>query len=93
MPIFLLEALAEGVPAVATDLPGCRDASGDAALYAAAGDADAMAAAITRLLSDAATHAALSQAARARAPLFSEERWLDQIIALYERAASLRQKS
>lgn len=88
MPIFLLEALAEGVPAVATDLPGCRDASGDAALYAPAGDAEAMAAAIERLLRDDALHADLAARARARAPLFDEDRFVDGVVALYGRALS-----
>ncbi|MCE9635482.1 MAG: glycosyltransferase family 4 protein [Planctomycetes bacterium] len=86
MPLFLLEALAEGVPAVASDLPGCRDASGDAALYVPPGDPEAMAASIERLLRDAALHADLSAKARARAPQFDEERWLDGIVAMYEKA-------
>jgi glycosyltransferase involved in cell wall biosynthesis len=90
MPLFLLEALAEGVPAVATDLPGCRDASGDAALYVPAGDPDAMAASIERLLRDDALHAALSEKARARAPQFDEDRWIDAVVAMYERAAGTR---
>src|SRR5262249_6028327 len=53
MPLFLLEAMAEGVPIVASDLPGCREAAGDGALYAPPGDAKAMAVAITALLLDA----------------------------------------
>ena len=88
MPLFLLEALAEGVPAVASDLPGCRDASGDAALYAPPGNAEAMAAAIERLLRDASLHAGLAAKARARAPQFDEDRWLDGIVAMYGRATS-----
>ena len=89
MPIFLLEALAEGIPAAATDLPGCRDASGDAALYAPLGDADALSANITRLLSEDSLHSDLSAKARARAPLFTEDRWLDGVVAMYERATGM----
>ena len=86
MPLFLLEALAEGVPAVATDLAGCREASGDAAVYVPVGDAAAMAAAITRLLRDDAARAAMSKAGRARASLFDEDRWLEGLVAMYARA-------
>jgi glycosyltransferase involved in cell wall biosynthesis len=86
LPLFLLEALAEGVPAVATDIPGCRDASGDAALYAPPADADAMGAAIERLLRDDALHADLAVKARARAPQFSEDAWIERVVAMYERA-------
>jgi len=87
MPLFLLEALAEGVPAVATDLPGCREASGDAALYVPPGDAAALADAVTRVLRDAALRRRMSKAATNRAPLFDEDRWLDGVVAMYERAA------
>lgn len=86
MPLFLLEALAEGVPAVASDLPGCRDASGDAALYVPPGDVDATVAAIERILRDPALHADLAAKARARAPQFDEDRWVDGIVAMYGRA-------
>lgn len=88
MPLFLLEALAEGVPAVASDLPGCRDASGDAALYASPGDADALQAAMTRLLTDDALHRDLAAKARARAPQFTEDRWLDGVVAMYGQATA-----
>src|SRR6185503_5341653 len=74
MPLFLLEALAESVPAVATDLPGCREASGDAALYVPPGDAAALAEAVTQLLRDAALRRRMAKAASARAPLFDEDR-------------------
>jgi glycosyltransferase involved in cell wall biosynthesis len=86
MPLFLLEALAEGVPAVATDLPGCREASGDAAVYVPPGDPAALASSVTRLLRDDASRAAMSKAARKRAPLFDEDRWLDGLVAMYDRA-------
>ncbi len=86
MPLFLLEALAEGVPAVATDLPGCREASGDAALYVPPGDAASLADAVARLLRDAAARRRLSKEAKSRAPLFDEDRWVDGLVAMYERA-------
>jgi len=88
MPLFLLEALAEGVPAVASDLPGTREASGDAALFAPPGDAPALAAAIERLLRESALRDDLARKARARAPRFAEDAWLDAVLALYGRATS-----
>ena len=36
-----LEAAASGIPTIASDLPGLREALGDSALYAASGDIDA----------------------------------------------------
>jgi glycosyltransferase involved in cell wall biosynthesis len=86
LPTFLLEALAEGVPAVASDLPGCRDAAGDAAVYVPPGDAGAMAAAITGLLRDDRARRRMSNTASARAALFDEDRWLDGLVAMYDRA-------
>jgi glycosyltransferase involved in cell wall biosynthesis len=90
MPLFLLEALAEGVPAVATDIPGCRDASGDAALYVPVASPEAMGAAITRLLRDEALHAELAAKARARAPQFSEDAWIEKVVEMYGRAVAKR---
>lgn len=84
--MFLLEALAEGVPAVASDLPGCREASGDAAVYVPPGDAAAMAAAITQLLRGDEMRRTMSRAASVRVALFGEDRWLDGLVAMYERA-------
>lgn len=88
MPLFLLEALAEGVPAVATDLPGCREASGDAALYVPVGDAASLAESVTRLLRDASLRRRMSKTATQRAPLFDEDRWLDGLLGMYARATS-----
>jgi glycosyltransferase involved in cell wall biosynthesis len=86
LPTFLLEALAEKVPAIATDLPGCREASGPAAVYVPPGDPKALAGEITRLLRDERARSALSQAAAARAPMFDEDRWVDGLVAMYQRA-------
>lgn len=90
LPLFPIEALAEGVPVVATDLPGCRDASGDAALYVPFGDVDALAVAIRALVHDDAVHARLAEAARERAPRFDEGRWADGLVEMYERVLHRR---
>lgn len=86
MPLFLLEAMAEGVAIVATDLPGCREAAGDAALYVPPGDAKALAVSITALLLDAKQRKRLRENGRLRLPLFDEDRWLAGLVAMYERA-------
>jgi glycosyltransferase involved in cell wall biosynthesis len=86
MPLFLLEAMAEGVAIVSTDLPGCREAAGDAALYVPPGDAKALAVSITALLLDAKQRKRLRENGRLRLPLFDEDRWLTGLVAMYERA-------
>jgi len=90
LPLFLVEALAEGCPAVATDLAGCRDAGGDAALYVPPGDVDALAAAIGSLVEDDALHGRLSAAALERAPQFDEDLWADGLVAMYDRVLHRR---
>jgi glycosyltransferase involved in cell wall biosynthesis len=85
LPLSLVEALAEGVPAVASDVPGCRAASGDAALYVPTGDPAELGAAVGRLLDDPDLHARLATEARARAPLFDEDRWADGLAAMYDK--------
>ena len=52
-----------------------------------------MQAAITRLLKDDALHRDLAAKARARAPQFTEDRWLDGVVAMYRRAAGGRKFS
>jgi alpha-1,3-rhamnosyl/mannosyltransferase len=66
----LAEALAMGAPAVAADIPACREVGEDAAAYYAAGDPVSMAEAIADVLSSPSKSAALSQAARARGRVF-----------------------
>jgi GT2 family glycosyltransferase len=51
-PLTALEAMSVGVPFVATDHGGVTEVLGDAGLLVPPGDADALAAAITRLLDD-----------------------------------------
>jgi glycosyltransferase involved in cell wall biosynthesis len=86
MPLFLLEAMAEDVAIVATDLPGCREAAGDAAMYVPPSEPKAMAVAITALLLDAKQRKRLRENGRLRLPLFEEDRWVDGLVAMYERA-------
>lgn len=61
-----LEALAAGVPVVASDVPAVAEVVGDAAVLVPSGDADALAGGIQRVLADKTVRAACLRAARAR---------------------------
>lgn len=66
-----LEALARGVPLVAADRPSLNEVAGDAALLVDPRDPPAIAAAISRLLSDAGLRRSLIARGRARAACYS----------------------
>jgi glycosyltransferase involved in cell wall biosynthesis len=66
----LAEALAMGAPAVAADIPACREVGGDAAWYYAPGDVDSLAKAIDDLLSFPEATAAMARSAYERGKLF-----------------------
>jgi glycosyltransferase involved in cell wall biosynthesis len=72
--LTVIEANACGTPVVAADAPGLRDSvqDGETGLLVAPGDAEALAAALRRLLTDAGLHARLAAGARAWAERF---RW------------------
>jgi glycosyltransferase involved in cell wall biosynthesis len=91
LPVALLEAAAMGCPIVASDLPGINEAltDGVTALLVPPGDAEALGAAVQRLLADAQLRARLGAAARERSRDFSVERigaaysdLVDQAIAI-----------
>jgi glycosyltransferase involved in cell wall biosynthesis len=65
--VALLEAMAAGLPVVATDVGGTGEAVGGAARLVPAGDAGGLGGAIERLLADPPRAAALGDAARRRA--------------------------
>jgi sugar transferase (PEP-CTERM/EpsH1 system associated) len=81
--IALLEAMASGLPAVATDVGGNREVivNGVTGLLTAAGSAEALADAIVRVASDPPTLARMSAAARRRV---EEEFNLRHVVARYE---------
>jgi glycosyltransferase involved in cell wall biosynthesis len=88
MSLALLEAMAAGLPIVATDIPGNRDllSSGRHALLVPPRDPAALAAAIERLLDEPELGARLGAAARGRvAEEFSLAKCVDEHVALFER--------
>jgi glycosyltransferase involved in cell wall biosynthesis len=86
-PVALLDAMAAGLPIVATDVPEHRHLAADAAeaLLVPPADAPALAAAVDRILGDPALAAGLLRAAQARAARdFSLAQMVDRHVALFE---------
>ena len=80
-----IEGLGAGVPIVGSDVPGLRDAIGDAGVLVAPEDPDALAAAVVALLGDPQRRQALGEAGRARAAReFGVERMLRETLAVHE---------
>jgi len=68
----LAEGLAMGAPAVAANIPACREVGGDAARFYQPGDSASLASSILELLDDGSARQALSASARRRGERF---RW------------------
>ncbi|WP_025321518.1 glycosyltransferase [Deferrisoma camini] len=66
LPNALLEAMATGLPCVASDLPGTREVGGDAVLLVPSGDPGALAEAMARVSKDPRLRRTLGPRARAR---------------------------
>ncbi len=89
----ILEGMCFGCPSVATRVGGIPEVMEDgiSGLFAPAGDADALARAVERLIGDPALRAALGGAARSRAQeKFSAGRIVPLYVELYERVLSGR---
>jgi glycosyltransferase involved in cell wall biosynthesis len=88
LPIGALEALACGVPQIATDVGGTGEAVvPSTGVLVPPRDADALSAAIVELLADPSRRASMAEASRARhAELFGVERMVDETAAVYRRA-------
>lgn len=87
--IVLLEAMAAGTAVVASDLPGYRNVArpGQDGLLVPPGDAEQLAAALLRVLSDSGESARLVAEGHRRAEAFSMRGLADQYLQLYERIA------
>lgn len=85
-----LEALAHGTPSVVSDLPALREVLGDAALFVAAGDADALADALVRIAGDERLRAALVADGGDRPLSLTWESAAEQLHAVLSEAAATR---
>ena len=85
-----LQAMAAGVPVVATATGAVPEVVGDGAWLVASGDADAMAARLVEALAGGAAVDALVARGRARAAGFSWERCADGLAGLYRDAVASR---
>lgn len=85
-----LEAMAAGVPVVSTRAGAIPEVVGDAAELVEVGDVDALAGALARLLGDQERRDELVAAGHLRRARFRWETTVDDIVALYRRAAADR---
>lgn len=83
-----LEAMAAGVPVVATRAGGVPEVVGEAAVLVEPRDSDALAAALASVLEDEALRTSLVAKGRERARSFSWEETAEKMVALYRLAAS-----
>lgn len=85
LPRVLPQAMATGLPIVATACDGSAEAisDGDNGFLVPPGDADLLAERLCRLLDDPALAAHMGEAGRARVAEFSDRRMVEQIEALY----------
>jgi glycosyltransferase involved in cell wall biosynthesis len=84
-----LEALVRGVPVVTTTGSSLEEVVGDAGLLFRAGDVDACADAIAKVLDDATLDAELRRAGRARAAQFTWKSAADAYVDAYQSALEL----
>lgn len=85
--IVLVEAMAAGAPVVCSDLPGFRDAIGDAALTVPPGDPGRLAGTLDEVLTDEGTARRLSKKGSGRAQSFDWRRLVTNVELIYEKAA------
>lgn len=86
--VILLEAMASGCAVVASRLPAFAEVLGGAALLVPPGDASALAASLSQLLSDGQRRRALERAGRERARQYDWEKVLPQYLEIYRQATA-----
>ena len=84
----VLEAMAAGTPVVCTRAGALPEVAGDAAVLVEPDDADALAAALTRVLTDEAKRTRLREAGLERVQQFTWERTAGEMLAAYRKAAN-----
>lgn len=85
-PVTVLEGMAMGLPVVATDVPGCREAvvHGETGFLVPPCDVDNLTGAIQRLVEDSELRQRMGQAGRVRAvKCFAVEQIVEQYLELY----------
>lgn len=80
-----LEAMACGVPVIASRRASLPEVVGDAGLMVEPQDTNAIAQNMRALIEDASLHAALSRAGRERAQMFTWRKFAHETIAVYEK--------
>ena len=85
MPLVLLEAMAMGLPIVATNVDGTRDVVGqsETGILVPLGDEKAFAAALDKLINDPNSYSAMSKAARKAADDYSWEKVAIKVRGVY----------
>jgi glycosyltransferase involved in cell wall biosynthesis len=91
-PMAVMEAMAAGLPVVATAVGGVRElvADGESGVLCEAGDVAGMAAAMRRMEEDKVGRRAMAEAALRRSAEFSVERMVGEYAALFERLTGAR---
>jgi len=89
--IVLLEAMAAGTPVVSTDIDGYRNVAtdGENALLVEAGNAQALASAMSRIIADPRLSTRLTAAGRIHAQSYSLDALADRYVLLYEKALGM----
>jgi phosphatidyl-myo-inositol alpha-mannosyltransferase len=88
--LVLIEAMAAGAPVVASDLPGYREAAGDAALLAPPGNASALAAVLESVLDKPDQAADLVRRGKDRAKEFEWATLGNRVLEIYQQASRHR---
>jgi glycosyltransferase involved in cell wall biosynthesis len=83
-----VEAMASGAPVICADTEFARELCGEAALYFPAGDAQALAQVLGRVLDQPNVRAHMGEAGRSRARVFSWDREAQETLALLRRAGN-----
>lgn len=89
--IPLVEAMASGIPVVASDIPIVREVAADAGLHVTPTDADAWAKAMTEILDDSARQARMRERGLVRAARYTFERSARHLLEIFETLAPRRQ--